>query len=47
MRITESTPSSVVVDLQFLEPFRATTVTTFTVVPSVPTTSATTDVPGR
>ena len=30
MRITESTPTSVVVDLQFLKPFKARNVTTFT-----------------
>jgi Polyketide cyclase / dehydrase and lipid transport len=33
MRITESTPGSVVVDLQFLKPFKATNVTSFTLVP--------------
>ena len=33
MRIEESTPSSVVVDLQFLKPFKATNLTTFTIVP--------------
>ena len=34
MEITESTPSLVAVDLEFLKPFRATNVTTFTLVPS-------------
>lgn len=34
MRITESTPTSVVVDLEFLKPFKATNVTTFDLVPS-------------
>ena len=34
MRITESTPASVVVDLRFLKPFKATNVTGFTLVPS-------------
>lgn len=34
MRIAESTPTSVVVDLQFLKPFRATNLTTFALVPS-------------
>lgn len=33
MRITESTPTSVVVDLQFLKPFRASNVTTFALTP--------------
>lgn len=33
MRITESTPTSVVVDLQFLKPFKASNVTTFTLAP--------------
>jgi hypothetical protein len=34
MRITESTPTSVVVDLQFLKPFKASNITTFTLVPA-------------
>jgi carbon monoxide dehydrogenase subunit G len=34
MRITESTPTSVVVDLEFLKPFKATNVTAFALVPS-------------
>ena len=34
MRIKESTPTSVVVDLQFLKPFKATNLTTFTLVPA-------------
>lgn len=34
MRITESTPTSVVVDLVFLKPFKATNVTTFSLVPA-------------
>ena len=34
MQIRESTPSAVVVDLEFLKPFKATNVTTFTLVPS-------------
>lgn len=34
MRITESTPSSVVVNLRFLKPFKATNVTTFALSPS-------------
>ena len=33
MRITDSTPTSVVVDLQFLKPFKASNVTTFTLTP--------------
>lgn len=33
MRITESTPTSVVVDLQFLKPFKASNVTTFALAP--------------
>ena len=33
MRIRESTPTSVVVDLEFLKPFRASNVTTFRLVP--------------
>ncbi|MFC7361429.1 SRPBCC family protein [Nocardioides astragali] len=33
MRITESTPTSVVVDLQFLKPFKASNVTTFALTP--------------
>ena len=34
MRITGSTPTSVVVDLQFLKPFKATNVTTFSLTPA-------------
>jgi len=34
MRITDSTPSSVVVDLRFLKPFKATNVTGFTLTPA-------------
>ena len=34
MRITGSTPTSVVVDLEFLKPFRATNVTTFRLAPA-------------
>ena len=34
MQIKESTPTSVVVDLEFLKPFKATNVTTFTLVPA-------------
>lgn len=34
MRITESTPTSVVVDLAFLKPFKARNVTTFAFVPT-------------
>ena len=34
MRITGSTPTSVVVDLQFLKPFKATNVTTFALTPA-------------
>lgn len=34
MRITASTPGCVVVDLTFLKPFKATNVTSFTLVPS-------------
>ncbi len=34
MAITESTPTSVVVDLEFLKPFKATNVTTFTLAPA-------------
>ncbi len=34
MRITGSTPTSVVVDLEFLKPFKATNVTTFGFVPA-------------
>ena len=34
MRITDSTPSSVVVDLRFLKPFKATNVTAFTLTPA-------------
>lgn len=34
MRITGSTPTSVVVDLEFLKPFKATNVTTFGLVPA-------------
>jgi hypothetical protein len=34
MEITESTPSAVVVDLQFLKPFEATNVTRFDLVPA-------------
>lgn len=34
MRITGSTPSSVVVDLRFLKPFKATNVTTFALTPA-------------
>ena len=34
MQIRESTPSAVVVHLEFLKPFKATNVTTFTLVPS-------------
>lgn len=34
MRITGSTPTSVVVDLEFLKPFKATNVTTFDLVPA-------------
>jgi hypothetical protein len=33
MRIIESTPSAVAVDLQFLKPFKATNITTFTLAP--------------
>ena len=33
MRITESTPTAVVVDLQFLKPFKASNVTTFALTP--------------
>lgn len=49
MRITSSTPSSVVVDLQFLKPFRATNVTTFTLATTddtTPGTAATPATPG-
>jgi hypothetical protein len=34
MRITESTPTSVVVDLEFLKPFKATNVTAFAFAPA-------------
>lgn len=34
MRITDSTPSVVVVDLRFLKPFKATNVTTFALAPA-------------
>lgn len=34
MRITESTPDAVVVDLAFLKPFKATNVTTFAITPA-------------
>ncbi len=34
MRITASTPTSVVVDLEFLKPFKATNVTTFRLLPA-------------
>lgn len=34
MQITESTPSRVAVDLEFLKPFKASNVTSFTLVPS-------------
>lgn len=34
MRITESTPTSVVVDLQFLKPFKASNVTSFALTPT-------------
>ena len=34
MQIRESTPTSVVVDLQFLKPFKATNVIVFSLVPS-------------
>ena len=34
MRITESTPGSVVLDLEFLKPFKATNVTSFTLTPA-------------
>ena len=34
MQIKESTPTSVVVDLEFLKPFKATNVTTFSLVPA-------------
>lgn len=34
MRIVESTASSVAVDLRFLKPFKATNITTFTLVPT-------------
>ena len=34
MRITESTPTSVVVDLQFLKPFKASNVTAFALTPA-------------
>jgi hypothetical protein len=34
MRITESTPTSVVVDLEFLKPFKATNVTAFAFTPT-------------
>lgn len=33
MEVTDSTPTSVVVDLEFLKPFRATNVTTFALTP--------------
>jgi hypothetical protein len=33
MRITASTPATIVVDLEFLKPFKATNITTFTLAP--------------
>lgn len=47
MRITESTPTSVVVDLEFLKPFKATNVTTFDLVPSGDATEVTWTMTGQ
>jgi hypothetical protein len=47
MQIKESTPSSVVVDLQFLKPFKATNVTTFSLVPSGDATDVTWTMTGQ
>ncbi|GAA1922546.1 SRPBCC family protein [Nocardioides hwasunensis] len=41
MRITESTPSAVVVDLEFVKPFKATNVTTFSLAPAAGATDVT------
>lgn len=41
MKITESTPSTVAVDLEFLKPFKATNVTTFALTPAGDATGAT------
>ncbi|MDR7253450.1 carbon monoxide dehydrogenase subunit G [Nocardioides sp. BE266] len=47
MRIKESTPTSVVVDLQFLKPFKATNVTTFSLAPTGEATDVTWTMTGR
>ena len=47
MRITESTPSSVVVDLEFLRPFKATNLTTFDLAPAGDATDVTWTMTGR
>lgn len=47
MEIRESTPASVVVDLQFLKPFKATNVTSFSLVPSGGATDVTWTMTGR
>lgn len=47
MRITESTPTSVVVDLEFLKPFKATNVTTFDLVTSGDATEVTWTMTGQ
>ena len=47
MAITESTPSSVVVDLEFLKPFKATNVTRFDLTPAGNDTDVTWTMTGR
>ena len=47
MEITESTPATVVVDLQCLKPFKATNVTSFSLVPSGGGTDVTWTMTGR
>ncbi|WP_374456411.1 SRPBCC family protein [Nocardioides sp.] len=47
MQIKESTPTSVVVDLQFLKPFKATNVTSFRLVPSGDATDVTWTMTGQ
>ena len=47
MHMTESTPASVVVDLEFLKPFRATNLTTFTLTPAGDATDVTWTMTGQ
>jgi hypothetical protein len=47
MEVTESTPSAVVVDLQFLKPFKATNVTAFSLAPAEGGTEVTWTMTGR